>query len=164
MATISANLERLNNGNPTGCIAPGLHRQVIDGVGATRTLLAEESGALCLLDRVAGVVYTLPTPIPGMEFDFLVTVAVTSNAHKVITSAAAVFLVGGVLAADETIATSGDYFPADGTSIVALSANGSTSGGLLGERYKVTAISTTQWAIHGVTHGAGTLVTPFAAS
>ena len=164
MATISANLERLNNGNPTGCIAPGLHRQVINGVGATRTLLAEESGALCLLDSATGVVYTLPTPIPGMEFEFLATVAVTSNAYKVITSAATVFLVGGVIAGDETIATSGDYFSADGTTIIAVSTNGSTSGGLIGERYKVIAISTTQWAVHGVTHGAGTLITPFSAS
>lgn len=164
MATISANLERLNNGNPTGCIATGLHRQVINSVGATRTLLAEESGSLCLLDRAAGVVYTLPAPIPGMEFEFLASVAVTSNAYKVITDAATTFLLGGAIMGDVTVAQSGDYFEADGTSIVALSANGSTTGGLLGERYKVTAISATQWVIEGVLHGAGTLATPFATS
>ena len=164
MATISANLERLDYAGPTGCIATGLHREVINGVGATRTLLPSESGALCLLDRAAGVVYTLPTPIPGMQFEFLATVAVTSNAYKVITAAATQFLVGGAIMGDVTIATSGDYFEADGTTHVALSANGSTTGGLLGERYKVTAISSTQWAIEGVLHGAGTLATPFATS
>lgn len=164
MATISTNLERLTYGSSAGAIAPGLHRQVIDGVGATRTLLAEESGALCLLDRAAGIVYTLPAPVPGMEFEFLATVAVTSNAYKAITNAATVFLVGGIIMGDVTIAQSGDYFEADGTTIVALSANGTTTGGLLGERYKVTAISATQWAIEGVTHGAGTLATPFATS
>jgi hypothetical protein len=161
---ISANLERLGNGNPTGCAAPGLHQQVIQSVGATRTLLPEESGSLCLLDRAAGVVYTLPTPIEGMRFEFLATVAVTSNAYKVITSAATVFLVGGIIMGDVTVAQSGDYFEADGTTIVALSADGATKGGLLGERYVVTAISTTQWVIHGVCHGAGTLATPFATS
>lgn len=164
MATISANLEQLGYSGPTGCIAPGLHRQVIGDAVATRTLLPSESGALCLLDRAAGVVYTLPTPIPGMQFEFLATVAVTSNAYKVITAAATQFLVGGAIMGDVTIATSGDYFEADGTTIVALSANGSTTGGLLGERYTVTAISTTQWAIEGVLHGAGTLATPFATS
>ena len=164
MATISANLEQLGYGGPTGCIAPGLHRQVIGDAVATRTLLPEESGALCLLDRAAGVVYTLPTPIPGMQFEFFANVAVTSNAHKVITATAAQFLVGGAIMGDVTIATSADYFEADGTTIRALSANGSTSGGLLGERYTVTAISTTQWAIEGVLHGAGTLITPFATS
>jgi len=164
MATISANLERLGNGNPTGSIATGQHRQVINDAVATRTLLPEESGALCLLDRAAGVVYTLPTPIPGMTFEFMATVAVTSNAHKIITASASEFLIGGIIMGDVTVAQSGDYFEADGSTIRALSADGATKGGLLGENYKVVAISTTQWAIDGVCHGAGTLATPFAAS
>jgi hypothetical protein len=161
---ISANLERLGYDSPSGCIATGIHREVIQSVGATRTLLAEESGALCLFDVATGVVYTLPTPVEGMQFEFLVTVAVTSNAHKVITAAATEFLVGKVLMGDVTVAQSGDVFTADGTTIRALSAAGSTTGGLLGERYKVVAISATQWAIDGVCHGAGTLATPFATS
>lgn len=162
---IPTTLERLSYGSPAGSIATGLHRQVISEGAATRQLTAKESGALCLFDRAAGTVYTLPTPVVGMQFEFLVTVAVTSNAHKVITKTiASEFLVGGVIMGDVTVASSGDYFEADGTSIVALSAAGSTTGGLLGERYKVTAISTTQWAIEGVTHGAGTLATPFATS
>lgn len=140
------------------------HRQVIDGVGATRTLLPEESGALCLMDRAAGVVYTLPTPVIGMQFEFLATVAVTSNAYKVITAAATQFLLGGVIMGDVTVAQSGDYFEADGTTHVAISEDGATKGGLLGDRFTVTAISTTQWVIHGVLHGAGTLATPFATS
>lgn len=164
MATISSNLEQLNYGSPAGCIATGQHRQVIDGVGATRTLKAEESGALCLMDRAAGVVYTLPAAVPGMQFEFLATVAVTSNAYKVITNAATVFLVGGVIMGDVTVAQSGDFFEANGTTHVAISENGSTTGGLLGDRFTVTAISATQWAIHGVTHGAGTLADPFATS
>lgn len=162
--SIPSTLERLDYGSPAGCVAAGIHREVISGVGATRTLEAGESGALCLLDRAAGVVYTLPAPIVGMEFEFLATVAVTSNAYKVITNAATVFLVGGAIMGDVTIAQSGDYFEADGTTHVAISANGSTTGGLLGERYKVTCISATQWAIEGVLHGAGTLATPFATS
>lgn len=164
MAAIPTTLERLSYGAPAGCIATGQHRQVISGEGATRTLLAEESGALCLFDRAAGIVYTLPAPAVGMRFEFLVTTAVTSNAHKVITNAATTFMVGGVIMGDVTIATSGDFFEADGTTIVALSADGSTKGGLLGERYTLTCISSTQWAIEGVCHGAGTLATPFATS
>lgn len=157
-------LEYLDNGNPEGCIARGQHQNVIQSVGATRTLTASESGSLCLLDSATGVVYTLPSPVVGMRFEFLATVDVTSNAYKVITDAATTFLVGGVIMGDVTVAQSGDYFEADGTTIVALSANGSTTGGLLGERYQVTCISSTQWVIEGVCHGAGTLATPFATS
>jgi hypothetical protein len=161
---ISANLERLSYDGPSGCIATGLHREVLQSVGATRTLLAEESGALCMNDRAAGITWTLPAPVEGMQFEFLANVAVTSNAYKVITNAATVFMVGGVIMGDVTVAQSGDYFEADGTTIVAISEDGATKGGLLGDRFVLTAISSTQWAIHGVLHGAGTLATPFATS
>ena len=147
-----------------GIFVPGQHKNVIQSVGATRTLKANESGSLCLLDRAAGVVYTLPEPIVGMSFEFLASVSVTSNAYKVITNAATVFLKGGIIMGDVTVAQSGDYFEANGTTHVAISANGSTTGGLLGERYAVTCTSTTQWVIHGVCHGAGTLADPFATS
>ena len=147
-----------------GILVPGQHRNVIQSQGATRTLKANESGSLCLFDRAAGIVYTLPSPIVGMTFEFLVSVAVTSNAHKVITNAATVFMKGGIIMGDVTVAQSGDYFEADGSTHVAISAAGTTTGGLLGERYVLTCTSTTQWVIHGVCHGAGTLATPFATS
>lgn len=157
-------LEQLGTNSTDGCVAPGLHQSVIQSVGTTRQLFADESGSLCLLDSAGGVTYTLPAPVAGMRFEFLATVAVTaSDVYTVITNdTAAVFLVGGVIMGDVTVATSGDYFEADGSTIVALTSNGSTTGGLLGERFQVTAISTTQWTIEGVCHGAGTLATPFA--
>src|SRR3990167_10637757 len=111
--TISATLERLNYGAPAGCIATGLHRQVIQSVGATRTLLPEESGSLCLFDRAAGVVYTLPTPVEGMYFDFMATVSVTSNAYKTITATtASEFIVVGIGILSLTVAEAGDFFVA----------------------------------------------------
>ena len=164
MATIPSTLERLNYGSPAGCIATGLHRQVIDGQGATRTLLAEESGALCLNDRAAGIVWTLPAPAVGLQFEFLASVAVTSNAYKVITDAATTFIKGGVIIGDVTVAQSGDYFEADGATHVAISEDGATKGGLLGDRFTVTCVSSTLWVIHGVLHGAGILADPFTTS
>ena len=157
-------LENLSKQSTEGCVAPGIHQEVIAPTGATRILTAEESGSLCLLNDAAGVVFTLPAPVVGMRFEFLVTVAVTSNAHKMITDASTTFLLGGVIMGDVTVATSGDYFEANGTTHVALSAAGTITGGLLGERYQVTCISGTQWVIEGVCHGAGTLATPFATS
>jgi hypothetical protein len=158
-------IEQVGYAGPEGTLQKGAHRQVISGVGATRQLTAAESGALCLMDRAAGVVYTLPTPVAGMQFEFLATVAVTSNAYKVITKTiASQFIVGGIIMGDVTVAQSGDYFEADGTTHVAISEDGATKGGLLGDSFILTAISTTQWAIRGVTHGAGTLATPFATS
>lgn len=159
---ISANLERLNYGSPTGCIAPGQHRQVIQSVGATRTLLAEESGALCINDVATGIVWTLPTPIEGMQFNFATTVSRTStNSYKVITSATTVFLLGAVMSGDATIATSGDIFTANGTSHVAITCDGDTKGGLIGEYLRFTALSATIWHVSGLVIGTGTMVDPF---
>lgn len=161
---ISSSLERLNYDGPDGCIATGLHREVIQSVGATRTLLAEESGSLCLFDRAAGVVYTLPAPVEGMTFDFTVSVAVTSNAYKVITNSASVFLLGSVMSGNLTVAASGDVFQANGTTHVAISMNGTDTGGLIGGRIRFVAISSTQWAVFGDIVGSGTNADPFATS
>ena len=162
--SISSSLERLNYDAPDGCIATGLHREVIQSVGATRTLLAEESGSLCLFDRAAGVVFTLPAPVEGMQFEFRTTVLLTSNAYKVITNSASVFLVGSVMGGSLTVAEAGDVFQADGTTIVSVSMNATTTGGLVGGSVKFTSISSTQWSVEGDFVGAGTLATPFATS
>lgn len=163
--TIAVTKERLDYGGTEGCIAQGLHRQVIQGVGATRQLLPEESGALCLFDRAAGVVYTLPTPAVGMTFEFVATVAVTSNAYKTITKTiASEFLVGGITIGSLTLAEATDTFLANGTTHVAISEDGATKGGLVSGRYRVVAISATQWVITGLSVGAGTLADPFTTS
>jgi hypothetical protein len=162
---ISSNLERINYDSPDGCIATGLHREVIQSVGATRTLLPEESGALCLFDRAAGVVYTLPTPVEGMQFMFSSTVLVTSNSYKIITATpASQFLIGSLMGGSLTVADSGDVFQADGTTHVAITMGGSTTGGLVGGSIKLTAISTTQWLVEGDFVASGTVATPFATS
>ena len=162
--TISTNLERLSYGAPDGCIATGLHRQVISEGVATRTLKAEESGALCLFDLAAGVTYTLPTPVRGMEFTFMATV-VTSGTYKVITKTIASEFILGTIFGYTTDVTEIDGFVANGTTIVAVAHNGTTTGGDAGGRYTLTAISTTQWLITGNMYcGTATPATPFATS
>lgn len=159
MAT-PTDIERTSYGGPKGALQLGAHRQVIQSVGATRTLLAKESGALCLFDRTAGNVYTLPTPVEGMKFEFINTVAVVaSDVSKVSTSAATVFIQGAVNS--YKLAAGTDIFQADGTSHVGVSQNGGTTGGLIGASFTLTAKSATVWMITGRLVGSGTLATPF---
>jgi hypothetical protein len=146
----------------------GQHRQIISDAVATRTLLPKEAGSICCFDSAAGVVYTLPaltSTNAGMEFNFFTTVTRTSNAHKVIVSSATgtEFLLGAVWLGNNA-ATTGEIFGADGTTIRALSSNGTTTGGIIGDFYTVTAYSTTQWLIRGVLVQSGTAATPFATS
>lgn len=164
-STVAQNTEQLSYRGGV-CQARGQGKELIgDGV-ATRQLLIDESGSLSQFDAATGVVYTLPTITAatiGMEYEFAVTVAVTSNAHKIITADANTFLLGALLM--YSIATASPAgFAANGTTIRSVSANGTTTGGLVGERYKVTAISLTQWLITGVQVGSGALATAFATS
>ena len=162
-STVKQNFEQTTFNGPELAQMAGRANVIISDGVATRQLLATESGSLCLMDNAAGVVYTLPTPSIGMIFEFMTKTTITSNAAKIITNLATEFLLGEIFAFT-TATASGAGFAADGTSIRALSSNGSTTGGIIGDRYKVEAISTTQWLISGVTVGSGTLATPFATS
>ena len=162
MALISTtDLERLNYGAPGGCIATGLHREVIKEAVATRTLLGEESGALCFWDVAAGVTFTLPAPVKGMNFTFAASIIGTGT-YKVITNAATVFLIGAYMVGDATVASSGDVFSGDGTSHVSVTIDSDTKGRLVGGALRFTALSATQWYVDGMVIGTGTTATAFA--
>lgn len=154
--------EQMNYAGPDGAIAHGMHRVVISGQGATVQLTRKQSGALCLFDRAAGIVYTLPTPVVGMQFEFATTVTVTSNASRVITRVPASEFLGG--AVNLVIAASAVTLGAvaNGTSITQMSGNGSTTGGVNGDAFKVTAVSATRWQVEGIVSASGALATPFA--
>lgn len=154
-------LEQLGKNGPVGCVAPGLHKEVTASGGATRTLKPEESGGIFLWDAATGVDFTLPAPVVGMEFTFLATVSVTSNAHAISTDAATTFIGGAIQQVIDTSGTSEGQV-GDETSHVTISMNGSTTGGLKGTYIKVVATSTTTWMATGLVVGSGTLATPFA--
>lgn len=130
---------------------------------AAATLTAADNGAACYFNSAAGDIYTLPAPEAGLWFEFTVLVTITSNAAKIITNAGTVFLLGSFLQIPDTAAqiTTQD---ANGTTHVAWSGNGSTTGGLKGDRVIVNAISTTQWAVWGIGRATGSEATPFATS
>jgi len=159
------NLTQLSPNNVDGCVAPGLHAEVISGLaGGTdaRQLLASESGSLCLFDDAAGQIYVLPAPAVGMYFDFLTTVAGTSNSHSIDTDAATTFMGGAVTAVSTVVAEGGDSFVATISSTVSLDMDSDVTGRLVGSSIRMVALSSTTWGVSGVTHGVGTLATPFA--
>ena len=160
---LSANLERLSYGGPSGSVATGLHREVVT-VTANTTLTAEQSGSLVVLGVASGATVTLPAPAEGMQFTIGTSVTRTSNSYKIITDAATTFMVGAVMAGDATIATSGDVFEANGTTIVAVTIDGDTKGGFIGSTLRFTCINATQWYVEGLLIGTGTMATPFATS
>lgn len=132
--------------------------QTISGLGATKTLSQAESGSTVLFDRAAGIAVTLPASVPGLEFEFVVTVDLTSNAYSFVTDGA--FLVGSLLGGIEGAATDETHF-ANGTTHVGVSMNKTTTGGLIGGKFKVRCLSATLWTIEGNTSCTATPATPF---
>ncbi len=160
--TISAELESISSQDGNGSVANGIHREVIfqttgSGIGTVNYQLSPaESGALVLVGTASGSLYTLPTPVAGMWFEFQYTLSSAGNEHKVITKTiASEFLLGTVLSASETVAEGMDVFTANGSTHVSYSANGTTTGGAVGTRLVFTAISTTQWFVKGINQGSG---------
>ncbi len=139
-------------------------KNVISGQGATRTLNENESGSVALFDRAAGIVYTLPTAKPGMVFDFMVTTTVTSNAAKVITAVGTELLIGGYTNVDTDTSNAVAAFTGNGSTHVAVSMNGTTTGAVAGTRLRFTCLSSTRWMVEGIVLGTGVVATAFATS
>ena len=137
---------------------------VISGQGATRTLSVDETGSTCLFDRAAGIVYTLPLAVPGLVYDFVVTTTITSNAAKVITGAGTELLIGGYMNVDTDTSNAVAAFTGNGSTHVAVSMNGTTTGGILGTKLRFTCLSTTRWMVEGIVQGSGIVATAFATS
>lgn len=139
-------------------------RPIINDLGATRTLSVDESGSLIVLNRAAGIVVTLPLAVPGLVYDFAVTTSVTSNAYKVITGAGTELLIGGYTNVDTDTSNAVAAFTGNGSTHVAVSMNGTTTGGLLGTTLRFTCLSTTRWVVEGTVQGSGVVATAFATS
>ena len=167
--TISAELQSISSQDGDGSVAKGIHREVIfptsgAGIGLVNyQLTPDQSGALIIAGDATGSLFTLPSPVAGMQFEFIYTIAATSNEHKVITKIiASEFLIGSIISASETVAEGMDCFTANGSTHVSVSMNGTTTGGEVGTRLVFTGLSSTQWAVKGVNQGSGGAVTdPF---
>ncbi len=141
-----------------------LKNNVITGLGATRTLNELESGSQIVLNRAAGTVLTLPTAKAGISFDVFVATSVTTNSYKIITSVGTEFLTGNILSVDTDTSNALAGFTGNGTTHVAVTMAGTTTGGLIGTRLRVTCLSSTLWSVTGENFGSGTVATPFATS
>jgi hypothetical protein len=164
--TIPSEIERLDTGDLDGCKYRGGHREVLtpDQTNLIPYILsADESGALCINGSAEGGAWTLPPAEAGLWYEFLTTLSVTSVEVNSVTCASGDFMIGVAVGGNLTIGASGDVFTADGATDVTLTSNGSTTGGLIGDSFVLTAINSSQWVVtQGVNIGSGTNATPFA--
>ena len=95
----------------------------------------------------------------GVSYTFFLPTAATTV--KVIT-AASNFLLGSAFVA--LSAGADTTFFADGTATRSINLNGTTTGGIAGTFFTITAVTATQWLVQGALLGSGSVATPFANS
>lgn len=128
---------------------------------ATSTLTSADAGTLILVNRAAGVVFTLPSATgSGEKFKFAVQTTITSNAFKVVCPTATHKMMGicwGAADGGNTV----NGWEADNNTHDYFSCNGSTTGGIVGDYWEVTDVGTGQWLVRGFISQTGTEATPF---
>lgn len=133
--------------------------------GAAVVLTAAQSGAVCVFDKTDGALFTLPAPAVGLTFEFQFAATLASGAWKVITNVGTVFILGSVLMDDGDTGLTTSSADFNGSTHVAVSVNGTTSGGVKGGFFRLTCLSATQWLIHSshILH-TGNVATPASTS
>ena len=131
---------------------------------ATYAITATESGTVFVLAKADGITFTLPTAAIGLTYEFFVSTSCTSNNYGVDTDGTDNF-EGVMINIDKDQAyTSTEALQAiciaSGTQ-THIDLNGSTTGGLVGSRFSVTAINTDRWLVEGMLHGDSNVTTCF---
>jgi hypothetical protein len=123
-------------------------------------LTAAQSGGLCVFDNAAGAIFTLPAAAAGLYYDFVIVTSASSNGHRV-NCTTGDFMLGSIMihATDDTGLSSA--YAANGTTHLGIFLDAATTGWLAGGKFRLTAISATQWVIEGDLLGTGTIATPF---
>lgn len=146
-------------------LAPGavIHdeKRLVPAGSTLRLDPRKHSGKLIALDTASGSVCTLPAATgSGNEYEFIVTVAASTNAHIVKVGVAADQLAGGVmLSSDNASNAILGWEPATNDDQISL--NGSTTGGKVGDRFTLVDIKAGYWAINGRITESGAETTPF---
>ena len=136
-------------------------------VADTATLALNTSthanGVTVVASRAAGITMTLPKALGhGAEFDIFVGTTITSN-NLIIQVADAVDVMSGVAI---SAADGGDTVVAFETASDSdtITLNGSTKGGIKGDRIKLKSVQAGVWAVQIIASGTGTEATPFSAA
>lgn len=148
-----------------GVIVSKTSDDVISVTASTLTVTKDgHNGKVLVLNRAAGVTVTLPAASgSGCRVVFVVGTTVTSNSDKIQVANASDTIAGFVLAADDT-ATPAPLVWVAGATADTITLNGSTTGGIKGDRLELIDVATNQWVVCGQLKQSGTEATPFSAA
>jgi hypothetical protein len=119
--------------------------------------------ATVVVNRPAGVTLTLPASYgSGAEFDIVVGATITSNNLIVQVANALDTMTGVCLTAQDAGDTVAGYETAADSDTITM--NGSTKGGIKGDRIRLKDIAANVWQVQIICSGTGAEATPFSAA
>lgn len=138
----------------------------VETLTADKTLTASDCNRKYILNAAAGLTITLPAISSlgvGVYVDIEVMTTVTSNDYGIDTGSTDDLFEGRAF-----LSKAADYvagmtsFAADESNDDSLNMNGTTTGGLIGSKVRLTVNENDMWTVDGILLGSGTLATPFA--
>jgi len=130
---------------------------------ASATLTRSDADTVLTVNAAAGLTLTLPAAAgTGDSFEIVIGTTVTSNTVVVRVANASDTMRGVALCAQD----GGDTAVAfeAGATADTITMNGSTTGGLLGDRIILKDVAANLWSVNVVMAGTGTEATPFSAT
>lgn len=134
--------------------------RLVNCTASTLTVTAAlHAGHIVTLNRAAGIAVTLPAATgTGNKYELLINTLITSNTTT-ITTGAGDFLSGLVLAARQSSGLVTAYM-LNGSSNHILTFNGSTQGGVVGDKISLVDVATNLWQCQVVMQTVGASASP----
>ena len=132
-----------------------------NGFEAKTAAFTAAAGYEYTVNDADGCAITLPAAVEGARISVVLSGDVTSNTTT-ITAASGDILAGYALIRDEADGAANDFkfFAADNSDDLVVTLNGTTTGGLIGDRIELVGRAD-GWNVRAVLSGTGTLATPF---
>lgn len=130
---------------------------------ASATLSAYHADTVVVVNAAAGLTLTLPAASgSGLSFDILIGTTVTSNSVAIKVANASDVMTGVAVQAADGGATVGAYETAATDDTITF--NGSTTGGIKGDRVLLKDVATNLWAVNVIGAASGVEASPFSAT
>lgn len=141
-------------------------RNIIDVTDATKTISADESGSIILINRPAGITFTLPQGISGLEYTFYIqqngTDAYRINTYDLDTDYFDGFLqVSNFNTIVPGVSNSMVFGASIANSYESLLLSSDSKGRLFGGYIHIISKNSNVWQIDGILNGNGVLSHPF---
>lgn len=121
------------------------------------------SGVAVVANRAAGITMTLPAATgTGAEYEVVVGTAITSNNLVIQVANASDVMSGACYMAQDAADTAVAFETAADSDTITM--NGSTKGGLKGDRVRLKDVATNLWSVQVFAAGTGTEASPFSAA